>query len=255
MFLEDDRLVASAGADALFLLDELDARGARALLELWDKDQLDAAPAALAGAVRDLTRLGAAGPAAEPVGTLGYHLAAVGEAGSLEAALAALTTLDTGLERASLADATLAVVVRAGGTLFEVADFAARIKVPHLFVDLAYEHTLSIGPLVFPGETACVSCLAGRIRFTWGDPPPPPAPLAAGRAAVAAGFLADQLCVFRRTGTCSALVARTLAIDLDAVTTHAERVHRLPWCPVCFPDEGAFGDGSTLLPWAQGTRA
>src|SRR5206468_1396254 len=48
------------------------------------------------------------------------------------------------------------------------------IDKPHLFLDLAYEHTVSLGPLVFPGLTSCVACLKGRIESRWGDHLPPP---------------------------------------------------------------------------------
>lgn len=251
MFLEGDRLVASGGADALFLLDELDPAQARALHELWQGGDLRSVPAELEPAVRDLARLGAIVPAVEPAPTLAFDLAALGDAAAVVAAVDALLGQARTLQRVEPAESRLTVLVRAGGSLLEAAKLAEGWTRPHLLVDLAYHHTTSIGPLVFPGETACLTCLAGRIRFAWGDPQAPPRALASRRAALAAGWIVDQLGVFRDTGTCSGLVARALALDLEGLTARAERVHRLPWCDACYPDERGLGSGRVLLSWAE----
>lgn len=59
----------------------------------------------------------------------------------------------------------LAVLVRTNSTYancFKKTKYQSIAK-PHPLVHLAFHHTLSLGPLVFPGETACVACLQGRV--------------------------------------------------------------------------------------------
>ncbi|NUP14422.1 MAG: hypothetical protein HOW73_50980 [Polyangiaceae bacterium] len=253
LFLEGDRLVASAGADALFLLDTLDAEAARELYERWERDELGpSGTPSIDRAIDELKRAGAVVVAGEPQKRLKWSLVGVGDIERLARALdRVIDPADPGLEKVDERTADLVVVARAGGTLLEASERAAKLEVPHLFCDLAYHHTLSLGPLVFPKETACVTCLAGRIRFTWGDPAPPPEPMALSKVPLVAAWIADQLAAFRATGTCDRLVQRTISIDMESLATRSERVHRLPWCAVCFPRNAAEKGGSFALPWSK----
>lgn len=67
----------------------------------------------------------------------------------------------------------LLVIIRTSVKLAETMEDYKKIRCPHLFVDIAYDHTLSLGPLVFPGETSCLGCFIGRITRNWGDAEPP----------------------------------------------------------------------------------
>jgi bacteriocin biosynthesis cyclodehydratase domain-containing protein len=248
LLLEDDKLIAVAGADELYLVDEVDAAGARALHDAWQAEAWEPLAAGpLGAAVAKLERLGAIQRTLSgPRPALSYAVLAVGDAGAFAGRLGAL--VEAGIAEAPLATADVVVIVRAAGPLLALGDAAAGLRVPHLLIDVAYHHTVSIGPLVWPGETACLVCLAGRIRHAWGDPEPPPAP-AAGASPLATALVADALWELRRTGGCAALVERTVAFDLARLTSKSERVHRLPWCPRCFPEERPHGAGSFALPW------
>jgi bacteriocin biosynthesis cyclodehydratase domain-containing protein len=147
-------------------------------------------------------------------------------------------------------DADLLVWIRTRTSLLDTLGDYATVRVPHLLVDLAYHHTLSIGPLVWPGDTACLGCFGGRIRHLWGDPTPPAAPRALAALPLAASLVQTELDVFRERGSCPALVERAVVLDLETLTTRVERVHRLPWCPFCFPPGAEHGAGSFALPWA-----
>jgi hypothetical protein len=251
LFLEGDKLIASGGADALFLLDELSAQDARALHDAWHSDALSSvSPDILA----KLHKLGAlrAKPAEPPrftiTGTGPFH--PIAEALRKGTDLTSCTSEPAAAGTSATSEIRpLSVIVRAGGSLIDAAERAAGLRAPHLFVDVAYHHTVSLGPLVWPGETACLSCLAGRIRHAWGDPEPPPAPAVSLRVELIAALIGEQLRVFGETGTCTALVARTVSIDLETLSTRSERVHRLPWCPACFPEQAPYGAGSFALPW------
>lgn len=65
--------------------------------------------------------------------------------------------------------ADLLVVVRHTSSQAETVRRALTLERPHLYIDLAFHHTLSIGPLVIPHETPCIACLHGRLRERWGE--------------------------------------------------------------------------------------
>jgi hypothetical protein len=254
LLLEDDRAIASAGGDELYLLDELDAAEAKRLVAAWQAGTLDAlAPSdALAPMLAQLARLGVlvATPRAPAPGEgLRYAVRGLGPAH------AALARLVDELARAhgSLARdderPDLIVWFRVAGRLLDALGDYGAVRAPQLFVDAAYHHTLSLGPLVWPGETACLGCYSGRIRHAWGDPEPPPEPLAAGHTPLVAALVVEQLAQFQATGSCPALVERAVSFNLPALATRSERVHRLPWCPYCFPGDTPYGAGSFALPW------
>jgi hypothetical protein len=257
LFLEGDKLIASGGADALFLLDELDAPSARALHTAWHSDALSTVDPDILAKLHKLGALRRGTPT-----PLRFTVTGTGPFEPIANALRKGTDLTSytsepssaaGAETSATSEIRpLSVIVRAGGSLIEAAERAAGLRGPQLFVDVAYHHTVSLGPLVWPGETACLSCLAGRIRHAWGDPEPPLEPRASLRVELIAALIAEQLRVFAETGTCTALVARTVSIDLETLSTRSERVHRLPWCPSCFPEQVPYGAGSFALPW-EGT--
>jgi bacteriocin biosynthesis cyclodehydratase domain-containing protein len=256
LLLEDGRLIASAGADALYLLDQLDALDARALHDAWHADSLAKLVGKHDAALDALSRIGAlaAPPPAAATVRFSVELSSADAAQAAALALAFDALCDPARAAPSLIRvdgnrADLVVLVRGGGTLLDAAECAGKLRVPHLFVDVAYHHTISLGPLVWPGETACLQCLAGRIRHGWGDPAPPPAPFVSERAGLIAALVREELERFAVTGSCARLVERTVSIDLATWATRGERVHRLPWCRACFPSETAYGTGAFALPW------
>jgi len=143
--------VASAGADELYLLDELSATQARALEAAWRTDQLDGE--AHGPWLAQLERLGAVYRLPQaPRARLRFSLRGSPPNTQL---LDSLLPAYENLTRTD-GDADLIVWLRASGTLLSALDDYAKINTPHLFVDLAYHHTISLGPLVWPGETAVV---------------------------------------------------------------------------------------------------
>ena len=246
--LEGSLLVVHAGGDRRLELEDCPPVAAGELIDALGGDGAD--PQALSGdaarAVRQLVLLGALRPELMPPGTpLEVGLIFAGDApGDLAAELikaidpaAVVLTDDPGAAR-------LWLVVRTNATLAQAADRAPRLQ-PHLFADAAYHHTLSLGPLVIPGQTACVACLAGRIGHRWGDPDPPAAPLAARRLGLLAGWIAAEL--ENVASGSSTLANRTVSMDIASHRMIDHSLLRLPWCPSC-------GDvpatGRIELPWA-----
>jgi bacteriocin biosynthesis cyclodehydratase domain-containing protein len=244
-------LVLHAGADELFAIEDVSDAVAAELLALWSEPVMD--PGSLSRAAGDVfEQLKAAGIVRNVVAARREYALGVRWAGSRDRALA--EALAAALPaRIALAgageEADLVLFVRTDGTLAQLTeDGYAQLATPHLLLDLAFGHTICLGPLVFAGQTACLACLAGRISHRWGDLQPPPRPrmtehpaLAAGLAALAVGE------ILLRDGR--SLVNRTVAHDFATHGVRCDSVYRLPMCPACSTG-AAPRSGSIELPWA-----
>lgn len=252
LFIDSGRLFASAGADEMYLIEALEGSQAQAFLDAWRDNALEqpgAAGEAFAPVIARLIEAGAlfrGSSAAAPRLTLGLHWC--GE--PLPSFQSALFE-ESGSEAWSLVDedADLHLVVRANGSLAQAAEIAAGLQSPHLLVDVAYHHTLSLGPVVKRGQTACLACLAGRITRLWGDACPPRRPAMFERLRLAASLTALQVQKFQRFGTCPELIERLWSMDLNSMTSRFDALHRLPWCPQCFPGPANMDKGRVALPW------
>ncbi|WP_438004478.1 TOMM precursor leader peptide-binding protein [Sorangium sp. So ce321] len=118
--------------------------------------------------------------------------------------------------------------------LSRVARFGHRARVASLFAHLAGTAAV-LGPLVFPGKTACRVCAAAdalnpplATRSPAGPPPH------AGAMAQMLGHLAamEALKVLSEY-TPSRLGGRVLLQDLSTLETSYHTLVRLPWCSVC----------------------
>ncbi len=144
-------------------------------------------------------------------------------------------------------DWDLLLVIRTNGQLAELADpYFLGLERPHMLVDLAFNHIVSFGPLVIPGETACLSCLAGRVSAYWGDTAPPSRPAMSDRTALVAPLI--MLHVEQAFQGRSPLINQTLAYDLEEHEIKRNRVYKLPQCTRCGDSNPA--DGRLALPWA-----
>ncbi|GAC1386991.1 MAG: hypothetical protein NVS1B7_6390 [Candidatus Saccharimonadales bacterium] len=142
------------------------------------------------------------------------------------------------------------LIIRTNGRLRDaVSSGYNSLTKPHLFLDIAYEHSISLGPLVFPGETACISCLVGRITTYWGDAEPPITPSIQINLEFIAGLVAMEvrkiLNEYNRE-----LVNNTIAYDFENHKVKKSSVYKLPMCPVCSIST-MDNPGSIKLPWAQ----
>jgi hypothetical protein len=241
-------LVLSAGADRLYALEDVTEAAAAELISCWEHEELD--DGRLSVDAREL--LGRLVEChlleASPIGPVGRI--AVRWAGEREVALEnRLTDLLAGNDRLVLVPDTadLVLVIRTTARLVDLYPGGEREAAPHLLLDLAYNHTLSLGPLVLAGETACLACLAGRINHFWGDPQPPRRPAVLRAAPLAAALAVHEL--ERIVDGDYSLAGATSAYDLESRRTLAGAVYRLPWCPVC--GDGGGSAGIAELPWAN----
>lgn len=245
---QDGLLLATAGTDEVWLVDDVPGAVASELAECWsDSPPLASSlsPRALL-AVAQLRSLGALRPdvSLPPNPSVGVMVVGTPVPG-LEASLEALRPI------VEIAQADVVILIRASASWDQLigvaADLTAR-NVVHLFVDLAAHHTVSIGPLVMPGHSACVGCLASRVAWRWGDPQPPTLPGAADSSAgaVVAGLVHRQLELFA-TGRYE-LVDRTVSIDLATLVSTSSPCLRTARCRLC---ADVHTDGRLNLPWLQ----
>ena len=258
LFLERDLLVLSAGGDETYLIDDVvDPALVRRIHQAYLSDNLAeiAADPACAGVVRQLLQLKAILPARAQIAPQRVGVAWFGQPlPALTAKLASGSATEgtpPWLLSETPSDATdilLLVRTNAGWqeTLKAYRDLAP--QVPHLFVDLAYHHTLSIGPFVVPGETACLGCFANRVAHRWGDPPLPPRPAVNEEIDVAVAVLRRALLAEDASPRAPlAFVERVTSLDLGTLRSQSSRLFQLPDCPTCGPENT---DARPLpLPW------
>ncbi|WP_437619563.1 TOMM precursor leader peptide-binding protein [Sorangium sp. So ce1151] len=121
--------------------------------------------------------------------------------------------------------------------LERAARFGHRAQVASLFSHLAGT-TAVLGPLVFPGKTACRVCAAAEAL---NPPPAPRAPHVAQAPAPHAGAMGQRLghlvameALKVLSGyTAPRLGGRLLIQDLSTLETSHHTLVRLPWCRVC----------------------
>lgn len=241
--VDDGALILSGGADQLLALQGVDRSTATEIAELWSGGPQPASRRGLeiAGQLADLGILRRTLATAAPL--------RVAVAGSSDLSAAIRTVLAKMLIPAVAGDeADLMIFVRTSGRLVDVYADGVLPRTPHLLIDAAYHHTFSIGPLVVPGDTACLACLAGRIGNRWGDPPSPERPAVQRSLALLAEIAALE--VERIASGDLGLAGQTVAYDFERRRIVSGNVYSLPWCPVC----GSRDEGDGRIPFSGGGR-
>lgn len=128
--------------------------------------------------------------------------------------------------------ADLLVVVRHTSSQAETVRQALTLELPHLYVDFAFHHTLSVGPLVIPHETPCIACLHGRLRERWGERVPVERPAAWREyAGVISALVFCEIERIIRGDT--SLVGWTAAWNLAERDILKEKLLTAPLCDYC----------------------
>jgi hypothetical protein len=233
--IEDGRLVVSGGADEVYVAEEIDDQTVRLVQRQWHAGELDpdSMPAEGRLLVQQLLAAGVLdGP---PAAERSFRVLWAGdELPDLHARLEEFAA-----RRGLTADpaAAFTLVVRSNASLLDLA--ALELPGPHLLADVAYQHTLSLGPLVLPPDTSCLGCLAGRIASAWGDQPTPPRPAVNDEPELVASLAVRELDAVHAGSL--ALANRTVAYDLRQHELQSSSLFKLPWCPRCGDVEPAVG--------------
>jgi hypothetical protein len=247
-----DRLIVSAGADEVYVVDEAPAQALPQLLEAYQANRcaelLD--DAVCGAAIRQLRRLGALVPAQATAATVKQRASIRWLGQPWPQLVSALVAQGWDIVEDS-ADVVLVLLVRTNASWTNALTLYQQqpISKVHVLIDLAYHHTVCIGPLVVPGQTACVACLGHRLMHRWGDLTPPPEPATLHRTVGIAAMLAEA------TQLSSGLVERSVALDISQLKLQSSVVFPAPGCPVCHAYEAKFigdtsgHDGKLPLPW------
>lgn len=256
MLLEEDKLFITKGADETYFLDEAKAEQARRIYAAYCAHSLHM----LTGNTKDriilekLERIGViyqkkytAGPQKKirvSVQYFGHPNAA------LKNAIAQMLESRSDVLPATQAHSCdLLLLIRINVPLKNMLQDYEKITCPHLFIDLGYANTISIGPLVFKNETACFGCFIGRISQNWGDPPPPAVPDITQKHACISAFIAERIEEYVRRGNCPDLVNGVWSFHMNGFSTGHSKIYKLPWCPIC--NKVQRENPKMALPWQR----
>lgn len=248
---ENGLLLLTGGADEIFAIDSVSKNTADEILTLLESERLD--PVGLSAPASDIfEQLKTAQIIRIPLSLDRKPVVSIRFEGEPVPRLTAAIKRETA-SFASISnrdEADLVVIVRTNARLRDLTsgDYP-ELLTPHLLVDLAYEHTVSLGPLVFKGETACLGCLVGRLTTYWGDADPPVRPRILENTQLTAGLIALQI---RKIVIDQAreLVQHTVAYDFKEHNVRRSSVYKLPVCPICSIST-MDSVGAIALPWIK----
>lgn len=131
-------------------------------------------------------------------------------------------------------DPDLVLVVRHTSALHDIMLQATELEQDYLLIDMSFHHMFSVGPLVVPHETPCVSCLYGRINQRWGGAQP------VERPAVVEDFpemiMACIVTELKRIAAGdTSLVGQTVSWNWLDREVLREKLLTVPACKYCYP--------------------
>jgi bacteriocin biosynthesis cyclodehydratase domain-containing protein len=247
---ENGLLVLNAGADKLFAIEDVAEEDAHTILALWKQSSFEL-PNGSKELATILEQLKAAGLLINELGKNSIAKIALKFIGKPNQHLAQETEKQLGknLRLSPEKEAEFVVFIRTNAQLKNLLEDYDKVTKPHILVDISFEHSISLGPLVFPGETACLSCLVGRVTTYWGDAVPPQTPAIQNNPVIIAGLLNMELTkiLFEYNRE---LVNHTVAFDFEEHRIKKNSVYKLPMCPVC-GTSNIDSLGAIELPWLQ----
>ena len=233
MFVEENKLFATKGADEIYFLDDIDEECVNDVYNLYLEDKFEQIDKNIleklkqAGIIYEkiYNRTNKLKVAIKYIGTNNFNLN-----NSINNRIANSNNIDI---VDTINDCDLLLIIRTNEKLKEVLRDYDKIKVPHLFVDLAYSNTISIGPIVYKNETACLGCFIGRITRIWGDPVIPEEPQILEKYELISDLIIERLNEFIIFGNCPDLVNGVWNFNTSEFNTKLDKTYKLPWCPIC----------------------
>jgi hypothetical protein len=237
--------MAEAGDDERFGLSELDIVEATPLLNAWIANSftsLETASAVTRKALEKLRILGAVTSGLPPTHkALHVFVMALGEGAQttvsvLQSFVRSHLQISSSLDQINTVDFDLAIVIRSGGSYEDLlTSTRALATIPHLLVDASFHHTISIGPLVVPGISACLRCLTTRLANRWGETTPPAQPKVSESPELLAALALHEILVWQEG--LSLLVGKVRQIDTHTWHTATDTLLRTTPCHRCSESE------------------
>ena len=123
----------------------------------------------------------------------------------------------------------------------------SKTTIPHILIDLSYDHNISIGPIVYE-ETACLGCYIGRIVKNWGDLTPPSEPTITNKCELISAFIMERIEEFIMYGNCPDLINGVWSFNVNTYCSDYNKIYKLPWCPHC---NDKNDNVKINLPWSK----
>lgn len=262
MFLENNQLFATKGADEIYLIEELTADEAKKLYQAYKNDEVHILKSTstnekILKAIQSLEKAGIIyikDDVYDSLKSVSFGIRWFDKINdkilNILKQFSETSSQLNFVTKTDFNDIDLLIIIRTSGNLKEAIKDYEKIEIPHLFVDIAYDHFISLGPFVFPQKTACLSCFVGRIIYNWGDPETPSSPNVSESSELIASLILEQIRVFQKFGSCPELIEKVWSFNVNELTTKIDNVFRLTWCPICCPPKPKKeGLGSFELPW------
>ena len=234
--LEDlgEQIQFNAGADLIYVINDLDQVTSAELIRIWQNGAVDPrsiTSSRVRGIVSELITAGVLMPTVVTNEPYTVTLQWCGDQGEAISAEIRRLWSPSWIEPAQSGTGTpdVVVVIRTNGSLQALSEIHPAS--PHFLVDLSFHHTISLGPLVYPGDTACFRCLATSTELRWGAPQPPALPRATTFPALGAALAVAEIEAARQGR--SRLINRTVAYNIDAHEVIESVVLRRPGCSRC----------------------
>lgn len=254
IFINNDQdLCIHAGADETYTIDELNKDEQKELLESISADNVDYllenSSDTIKGVLKKLILAGVIVPSNDSPQQTTLRVGVIVSGGQTTAHQYIKET--SGIIVVPLDEAEIIIVFRLSEKMEDVLPLVKNLTTPHFFVDLAYHHTVSFGPMVFPKTTACIGCLIGRIKERWGDTVAPEYSRSGSHYGLISELIHERLLEYSERKTMPMFVNSVWSFDVDKLVSHYDPVFRLPWCPYCFPERSPEHGGSFELPWTN----
>jgi bacteriocin biosynthesis cyclodehydratase domain-containing protein len=248
---ENKILLLNAGSDHLYAVTDLEDKVANEILDLW-KTNFEQ-PLDLSNRAREiLEELKSAGIVHIKVSNnreLNFDVKYLGNnSKSIYDKVARIIEADGALNLCDSNASDFTLFLRTNCGWKDILDVYECSK-PHLLVDVSYHHTVSLGPLVVPPETACLGCLVGRITNLWGDPSPPASPKIQENENLIASMIVMELKKIAEND--QSLINRTVSFNFKDYKVQSDTLYKLPWCPYCGQKEEHTKAGSIEIPWVM----
>lgn len=244
---ENNLLILNAGADKIFAIEDVPQNIANELIKYWKEKYID--PRNLSNSAKDIfTQLITANIVKIVNGEKNKTITTVyiNFIGDSIPELLDLIKRNKDMKITGNYPVDLIIFIRTNSHLKDLTNKEYKnLYTPHLLVDISYNHTFSIGPLVYPNETACLGCLIGRLSNYWGDAEPPKQPAMTENTNLIADILKMEL--KKILGGDQSLINKTVSYDFENYKIKTNKLYKLPWCPFCKIPVANLG--SITLPW------
>jgi bacteriocin biosynthesis cyclodehydratase domain-containing protein len=248
---ENGLLVLNAGADYIYAVEDLNETVAEEILDLW-KTNFEQTSYLSNRAKEILEELKSAGIVQIEFlnkETLNFDLRYLGSSNqAVFKKVSQIIEEDSLLHLTDSSKSDFTLFLRTNSVWKDILDNYNE-KNPHMLVDISFHHTISVGPLVIPRETACLGCLVGRITNLWGDPKPPATPKIQEYECLIASIIVTELKKIAENN--QGLVNRTVSFNFEDYKVQSDALYKLPWCPFCGQEDEMNKIGSVELPWVR----